>query len=426
MSTALSWPPAVPQNVNITSAQIAEMKLLEIPLYYIPCQSNGETYYKVGIVVNVAVNNGSAQGSQSSCLYEFDTGGPGFWANGSNFKGFQSGSYDTAIQYESGITYFAQSTECQISFYLSGSNNQTPSISINMGLVGESYVTGQESINTPHSKFESNVDDDNNLFPIYNYFQGDFGVSLSSLQKCNVPSQYSGEFTPLLGALSQIIQNNVNGFVIDLANLTELPQNPYLGSIPITLPSETKVGRLILGAVAPLIEYFPQVFKLQNKGQFTPETQSEKQNSYPIYSPQLLCGNAYTAQNDIPNIILTKEITQAAVAVTLDTGTPSILFDQGTNMQISANQFPDNTEIALTVGGEGDDEGTPMPILYLTNPKPGDAPNNINMSTSAGGLGNINTGIYPFTQFPILFMIGTEPNAPGLIAFPAASTTVSG
>jgi hypothetical protein len=73
----------------------------DVPLYIFPDSEGG---YKIGI--NVSLNNG-----QTYQMYEFDTGGQGFWSayNTSWFKNpVTSGDTVANNSYSSGITYAAQ------------------------------------------------------------------------------------------------------------------------------------------------------------------------------------------------------------------------------------------------------------------------------------------------------------------------------
>lgn len=425
--------PAVPQNVTLTADQIAALQLTEVPLYIIPCGDDGDGPNKVGIIVGLQ-QQAATNMPVVPALYEFDTGGRGFWANGRTLGWIKNGQdckYNIANQYESGITYFAQSTDCNIYLYPTGQSGELLISTSTVGIVGEIYAPSNVA---PSSIINDAMIDDNTTgdktiplaqFPIYKYFQGDFGVSLAVFQKDTSPTnlppfapQVTGTPVPLLGALSQLSLPDVTGFVVDLANVTPAPASMTVGGQSFSFPTGTTVGRLLLGQSGVLLDWFPQLFNLPNLGSFN---NSCNNTNYPFYNGAVLYGNA-TCGNET-------KLNNSPVSVILDTGTPTVVFYQGSDLSVPGDTVSDKLDnLLLTVGSDADSGNPAMPLFSISQVSSGNEPTNLVLAQAKGTnstqpAGSINTGLLPFTQSPVLFGLGTEPTAPGLVGFPAASTS---
>ena len=170
---------------SAASAQIS------IPLELVNIGSNPESpQYKLGIWIGL--------GGGQQKLYEFDTGGEGFWAGHSNsldsgvtqwWGNYTSTGQSATITYSSNITYTADVVDTSIQIYGNGTSS--------------SYLfsTGNQTVSL--AKIQSATQDGANIYqPIHqgdpflqNNFFGDFGASLMPI--------ISGT-SVLFGALPQI------------------------------------------------------------------------------------------------------------------------------------------------------------------------------------------------------------------------------
>ena len=149
----------------------------DVPLYIFPDSEGG---YKIGI--NVSLNNG-----QTYQMYEFDTGGQGFWSayNTSWFKNpVTSGDTVANNSYSSGITYAAQVVTEPIT--LQGTVSGPTGPTTTLLTVAGGNVAAIENAEKPtqpdpftNQQFQNDISNTPTpIPPIYNTFFGDFGMAL--------------------------------------------------------------------------------------------------------------------------------------------------------------------------------------------------------------------------------------------------------
>src|ERR1700735_1375098 len=147
----------------------------DIPLYIFPDSVGG---YKIGI--NVSLNGG-----QTYQMYEFDTGGQGFWSayNAAWFSNpVKADDMVATNSYSSGITYVAQVVTEPITLQgtVSGPTGPTATLlTVNGGNVAAIQNAEKPTPPDPFTDQQFQNDISNTptpIPPIYNTFFGDFGM----------------------------------------------------------------------------------------------------------------------------------------------------------------------------------------------------------------------------------------------------------
>lgn len=144
-------------------------RVYTIPLQTFAYSSGGSTYYKYGI--QVGIGGGGPQ------MFEFDTGGEGFYAAYSPVSPWW-GSHVTVMpdsfykQFGSGITYTGSVAQAGLAFYNSSGTSQILSTGSSEFLIGQS-----DSIIQGSTTLWPNA---GNTAPVQSNFYGDFGLTLKS------------------------------------------------------------------------------------------------------------------------------------------------------------------------------------------------------------------------------------------------------
>lgn len=143
-----------------------------IPLEIVTMETGGLPYYKYGIWASLG-------GSATPRLFEFDTGGDGFYAawgeTNSPWWGDYTSSEDPFTKsYGSGNTYTGVAATTTVSLFASGAANGTALIQSGSVSVGQSskIVNGNEILWDSHSSPDEP--------PVQGHFYGDFGLSLKA------------------------------------------------------------------------------------------------------------------------------------------------------------------------------------------------------------------------------------------------------
>jgi len=303
--------------------------------------------YKAGI--NVAVTP-SGLSAPFTHLYEFDTGGKGFFAGSvpavvpPNPVGGEIGN-----TYDSGISYTGSATYATIGF-----PDATPPLTLPLEvLIGVITGVTYPGAANPSLPIFASVDGSQQLF-------GDFGMSLAPNTSGSVP---------LLSVLAQL-GSRYGGFIVDV------------GAYP---PGNTP-ARVILGLTPQLVDYFPNLFTMNAGGSYQPPDPPPSQAGLPpitTFSAQLLDGTLQVGPQTFQNV--------------------PIVFDTGAPQTAIHNLLPENAspsgQLTLTVT-----EGTnSYQVLDFTiGSEPG-----VNAVSPQGAPGSagpcINTGLAPFFANPILF-----------------------
>ena len=210
-----------------------------IPLAFINAGTESNPTYKLGIYVGL--------GGGAPKLYEFDTGGMGFFAaQNTNADGWWPASSYTVVDpgqtftatYSSGISYTAQLVSTQVSLY--GSANPSSLVATVTTDVGQ--ITDATTRNGTPGKaldwpaYEANQ----NNPPVWSHFYGDFGANLSPYQD---PAPPATPTVTLNTILPQLPGNLSSGFIISMGGYANPNPTLQLGltaadraSFPIQLP----------------------------------------------------------------------------------------------------------------------------------------------------------------------------------------------
>ncbi|MBN8898299.1 MAG: hypothetical protein J0H35_08955, partial [Rhodospirillales bacterium] len=174
-----------------------------IPLYVFPYQ-NG---YKIGIEV-------SLDGGATTHMFEFDTGGTGFWsAYDPAWWGTPAtdGTITASATYTSGWTYSATVVPESISFEAALPDGSP--ILLNVGTANVAAILTAEKVNNGNTEVANATWQHHvsaGVAPLEDWFWGDFGMGLGVGQTGSTAAQDLFAIIPQLpGSLS-------NGFIIDI------------------------------------------------------------------------------------------------------------------------------------------------------------------------------------------------------------------
>ncbi|MBB6254225.1 hypothetical protein [Nitrospirillum iridis] len=395
----------MPKGNYVSNATAAAGGALIVPLYLMNC---GGTR-KVGIEVALSVPGGAGSVTR---LYEFDTGGKGFWASaaGLDLTGAQTAG-PIVTQYTSGITYLGTATRLQVT--LAGVQIDTAPTSMSadlyVGVVSQLYEL-QSSVADGGRVAEKGGGNDEQeqpaSFPIYDYFYGDFGVALAATSIVPASQQPVALNHPLpdgapsldgynewaiLGALSQFQPAIANPyFIIDLANTDA--SAVWDGNPPKpagdAATSVTAVGRLIIGGSAALVEGFQHIFPLlPNAGGsfYSPDGTTASQTDFVVATEQQIAGTLIVDNSSKPPPL--------ATTFTMDTGCPQVTLHAGS--QLVASEFTPGT-VTLTAT---DKAGRTL-TLYSNGGGKWDS----TVSPSAPD-GYVNSALDPFLAYPTAFWL---------------------
>lgn len=198
----------------------------KVPLHLVNEGTTTKPVYKLGI--NVGLGGGAPR------LYEFDTGGAGFWAayNGNLPSASQWwGQVDTlstgnmTIQYTSGNEYTANLVGTQVSLYKPGAASSTGPLCSTPGPVQISQITQYQNANPNKQASVQSWDAAlaKGKAPLEGYFWGDFGAALHPAMNT---SGSQGVYT----VLDQFKTGSYhNGFIVHTGPLTRKPKPaPYV------------------------------------------------------------------------------------------------------------------------------------------------------------------------------------------------------
>ncbi|BAI76109.1 hypothetical protein AZL_d02830 (plasmid) [Azospirillum sp. B510] len=368
---------ALPSPLNLTIEQILNAGATIVPLFIVPFDKTNPYARKVGIPV-IVTPDAPTHGTQlpEPVLFEFDTGGKAFWADSAKLPSLAGCTTHGEVftQYTSGITYFGQATDVYVSLIAGAGPGPVTT---------KATIAAVDTILRPKDQQEGP-----STFPIFNYFSGDFGVSLQSTAsapqsplKHQLPSGYSppSSMPEMLGVLSQLSYNNGAGFIVDLVNTV-----PYIGE---ELPKGTLVGRLILGGIETLATSFPLAYAMQSAG--TSYTQLfGDETKIATYAEGIATGTAYVQVPDTPYA------SAPDISYVMDTGATETTFYQGTNLNVSMRPAVGDSIVLNLDGGQT--------VMKFTA---GSEQCNDLTAWGKGDRGNgcVNTGLGMFLQFPVLY-----------------------
>jgi len=249
---------------------------ITIPLEIVTMtNTTGQPYYKYGIWVGLG-------GSTTPQLFEFDTGGEGFYAayGATNAPWWGTNSTTTSTpfyqSYGSGNTYTGYEATTTVSLFSSGAAGSTALITSGSVSVGQATQIGNGSDIYWDSSSPSDVP------PVQGYFYGDFGLSLKAST-----NSISNIFTQLNYDTNSVVA----GFIVKAAPFgTTNGASVQVG----ILPSQTNNFAI----------------KLPMQGS------TNTGGTYPVYSAELInVALALTATNGI--------YSTNSIAINLDTGNPT-------------------------------------------------------------------------------------------------------
>jgi Hint domain len=352
----------------------------DIPLYIFPDSVGG---YKIGI--NVSLNGG-----QTYQMYEFDTGGQGFWSayNAAWFSNpVKADDMVATNSYSSGITYVAQVVTEPITLQgtVSGPTGPTTTLlTVNGGNVAAIQNAVKPTPPDPFTDQQFQNDISNTptpIPPIYNTFFGDFGMALGSSSQC------------LLGILPQLVGYS-NGFIV---NLGTYPTS----NTPINPQGYVQVGTLQVGLTDLDIASFSTLITMQGSNDTTlfPVTNE------PTYTERLGTGNV-----DISNGSVSYS---GATSFVFDTGAPSTEVHPNTTEATDIASIIDNNGnlvpgTTFTVSSPGATLPVP-PGTLAANWQMGfpagnqSGLNQVGIAQADSGTGYVNTGLQPFFQGPVMY-----------------------
>jgi len=381
---------------------------VQIPLYKFSLPG-GE--FKIGI--KAAFDN------KTFLMYEFDTGGSGFWAAGndnwwpaSTYKPSPDSSPQT-INYSSGIQYVGEPVVTEVYF------ENGLSVSTTVSRITEATKGADSTFNSGWANALTETSPENP--PLWNNFFGDFGMSLAPFTDKTTGTEW------FFGVLPQL-----------------LPPPPAEGSTPAMLN-----GYIInLNAASPYIQIGLAPADIDNFTLYamqappSPGTQPFPYSDIPSYCEQLLTG--YLNLSSLPDVLPEQApFSKNEIGIVFDTGAPSgeihtdaanaasstisigaldpylgnniVYADESVEGGKTQSGVKPNTEFTLTSGSNallqfpvGSDSGT-------------NAVSATTLNLSSSGSGYVNAGLIPFFKGPVLYYFpfdGKGGYGNGQIGFP--------
>lgn len=366
-----------------------DLETVTIPLAVFNVAQEGDTSPTWKLGIHVGLGGGAPQ------LYEFDTGGVGFFAaQNNNANGWWAASSYNVVNpgqtftatYSSGIEYTAQLVTTEVAIYGSAAPSATPVAVVNANVGQIVTATSGSSGNTRMMNwagYEANQDTP----PVWEHFYGDFGANLSP---------YAGSNFFINTILPQLPGNLSSGFIVSVGDYAAPNPTLQLGltdadraSFPIQIP--------LLGA-DPALPY--------------------PGSGYPSYGFFQTWGYFSLGLNGLTQT--------APTEVILDTGAPSMTIRTGSSLVVDANflngsAIQSGTAFSLTSG--------PWTLDFTADTQTGlnaiAAAPSVNAQNYAG---YINTGLNAFFTYDVMFdvergMIGFRPaNIPPPPPAPPAPT----
>lgn len=248
---------------------------VDVPLYLV----DADGFYKIGIEVSLDCG-------QTFQMYEFDTGGKGFWvAQDAAWGSINDTGHTASNSYSSGLSYTAEKVTGSVS--LRGSDGTTISTSGTIAQIQE--ATGQDW-NT------ANAADGGP--PLYSAFYGDFGASLADKDGLET-------------FLKQFGTTLSDGFIVTLNSLSSIDHIVSGGTYAI--------GTLQLGLTTD------QIAGYEAYGTIAMEGQKTDHSDIYDYSEQLVTGTLSVNHGE----------TTVTTGVVLDTGAPDSFIQSGSSFTIA-------------------------------------------------------------------------------------------
>jgi hypothetical protein len=374
---------------------------VQIPLYIYQLPNKGG--FKIGIKASFD--------NKTFLMYEFDTGGSGFWAAGndnwwSNYT-VPSGSSPQTINYSSGIQYIGEPVVTEVYF------ENGLSISTTVSRITNATKGNDSTFNNGWANALTETSPENP--PLWGHFFGDFGMSLAPfIDKTTGTEWFFGILPQLLPPppTGNSTPAMLNGFIINLKG-----PSPYI-QIGLTLSDIDK------------FTHYPMQ---------TPsaETQPFPFSNIPTYCEQLL--NGYLDLSPP-----TASFSNNEIGIVFDTGAPTAEIHtdiyNAASSTISIGALDPYLANNIVYADESIEDGNtqssvlsakeftltsgsnillqfPAGSISGTN-----AVNATTLNLSSSGSGYVNTGLIPFFNGPVLYYFpfdGQGGYKNGLIGFPS-------
>lgn len=357
-----------------------------LPLYVFPIP--GKSGFKIGIKISFD--------GKTFKMYEFDTGGSGFWAAGNsnwwpNAEPPKPNPGPQHIKYSSGIEYTANPVVTNIYF----ENASISPLSTTVAWITEATKGNDEQF---AENWKNALTESDPAAPLFGHFFGDFGMGLAPFPKPvpgGIPNE--GIFFAVIPQLA-----SCNGFIIDLG--------PYPGDKSATNKEGwVQQGSIQIGVSTQDIESFPFRFKMQPSGQQFP------QSGMPTYCEELVTGTLDLA----PPAGGPAPFTSSQLGFIFDTGAPTMEIHAGTQILTDsqldpyldkdlANAGKSGTSVkkntTLTLSATSCDSSSDTLLQFTTDDQSGvNLANATNLNIQNPQDGYVNTGLIPYFQGRVLY-----------------------
>lgn len=371
---------------------------VKIPLYVFLVPGD-EDVFKIGIKVSFD--------NQTFQMYEFDTGGSGFWAAGNdswwpNYIQPSDPSPQT-INYSSGIQYTGDPVLTDI--YFEGGL----SISTAASRIVEATKGNDASFNTLWADALKSTDP-NVTAPLWGNFFGDFGMSLAPFTNKTTGKEWFFGILPQLlpPPADQADPALLNGFIINIGAYPNIAK----GSTPVQ-PLQT--GYIQIGLTQADVASFKTLYPMQADSGANPFPFSK----IPAYNEQLVVGTLGLSSS-------VGSFNSSTIGIVFDTGAPSAEIHtdvyQAASPTISINAldpYLDNDIVysdEMVQGGKTQSSvkkdtsftltSNSSTLLQIDKVNTASGQNLVSATTlnlSSVGSGYVNTGLIPFFNGPMLY-----------------------
>ena len=380
---------------------------IEIPLELVNIRTEKNPEYKLGIYIGL--------GGGAPKLYEFDTGGKGFWAAYSTKNPYNQwwGDFTTkesqtlSNTYSSGNSYVADLVSTAITFYKPGVNGRAPTSVFTTGNVDIAQITKYNNSKSPSTVKAWDNAMKSGTPPLFGKFYGDFGAALAPVA--------SSQGTNIYSVLPQIQVPGLDvGFTVHVGKIDGKTAPSLFIGVSDSPPQGTSLLPMNL-----------------NTGTASGQQVNFPGTGVPTYSEQV--ANANFEIRDVKTGISQKF---SNIGWTLDTGAPTATIWQSQTPKSGVNVKPgffksgsstrlrDNLHFKVLAQPKATSQtifevsartGKPLPKIPLSAGRHGTS------GQSAIGWNYVNTGFWTFTQYDVSFNLSK-----GTVGFSSVDTNLQG
>lgn len=352
-----------------------------LPLYVFPIP--GKSGFKIGIKISFD--------GKTFKMYEFDTGGSGFWAAGNanwwpNPKQPNPDPGPQHIKYSSGIKYQAKPVVTDIYF----ENTSIPPLSATVAWITEATEGKNEQF---AEDWQNALTESDPPAPLFGSFFGDFGMGLAPFMEQN------GGESVFFAVIPQLA--SCNGFIIDLGPCPRGKQPSQEGWV--------QQGSIQIGVSTQDIDGFPYRFTMQqSSGQYFP------QSGIQCYCEELVAGTLELAPPSAEPTPFTAQLN-----FIFDTGAPTMEIHTGTQLLTDSELDPYldkdlasvgkggtsvKNKTKLTLSAPSGDSASDTLLQFTTDGQSGvNLANATNLNIQNPLDGYVNTGLIPYFQGRVLY-----------------------